>query len=1510
MPFGGETVGDAYIRILADGSGLDRSIRDEFRKRDKDFDSAGREHARSYHEGFDDEFDKLEKLLDNRSGQLTKHLYKQDREFRKTGDLLGGHFGDSLLRSINKAVGKGAGSKEISDRIFRQIEEAVNASDRPLETLQAKLGQLNSMRAKAIADIQRDEDKLASQESAASRKRVADLAYVARLRQRYMNEEHAQAIKLNSERISRERTLTAQLNSLLDDRYKQIADKSRKAADYDSNIMRRRVDDAIRESVRGNDGLLTSLRHDLLRFNDEASKGLIRVRGFTRPVIRDLGDVERRFGRVEQSVRRMGDALGKATGKGSRNDFFNFMGSVIGELGTMAGLASVAVPHGIARMVGAFKDINDSSDTFLGKVHGMIDALAGGLSGAIGKAVAGLIGFGALVGSLASLLGPVISAVSLLGGAVVALSGAVGFGLVGALGAALPLVAPLVAGIGAVTIALVGADKQTKAYIKNATKPLRTEWAELTKVVRKNVFSQIGQQAKLLAPVLKRDITPTFGLVGKAVAGLGTQFAKLLGSGPMKQFFDSMRTFLPHSVTALGTAFIRAFGGMATVIRLLVPYADKLSAALLKGATNFQRFINSSAGQAKFSNFMARAWDSAHKLWTMLRLTGKVLGDLLSAGQHTGNNFLDSINSSLSRFDKWMRSGAGITAMRGFFSDVETFVHHLGNAMDGIGRLFSALDNDASRSGLNRLLDGIKGFGDLVGNIIDNSKQFQTAFYSIISSVSKILSTIARDVIPIMRNVLGPALAVLAFALGKFADFLASHAGAVKTFGGAVVIFLAAWKTYTIVGTAVRFILGRLTAMRTALDTTATRMSAFWTRMRTGNSTMLSEEERVAQREALLAAQRQAVIAQMNLNINRSRQAALVQQIENNRLAGISDSTRLEQELAMLREEEVILNQRAAAANRTAAQMAAAGSRAGLGFGAALTRGLSAGLGGLAVGSLAGSSAPGGLLGKILIGAGGGAALGSMFGGWGALIGGAVGGVSAAVSGLIDKNQKAKESSQEYSTQLQQQLQLQKQLVDQYSSALDASNGKLDANVRKLIVASLQSAELAGQGGQKTNALSEFNRLGVNLSQVTSAASGNQQALASVTTQLYAMNAAGKLSGSELENLLGIINKQSKAAADAAGQNFLQAEALGKLRKLTVSAADEFKQFGSSLDDSTVAGQNNLAWMREHITAAQQSALSDKKVSKSAQDASLAFIKQTAALAKNAVKAGANQTQVQALLDTIGKLPDTVTSKMSVDTKVALEQIKTASEQLAILGAQKPAPTVELRTEQAEAKRKLLITALHFLGQLQPTPEVRAAIKSAQNSLNTINRQLGDTGRQRPTPTAAVKDAASAEIKKINTKVSDLNARRATIDVNTRGNAWINLLQMRNLVAELAAANVYIGTSVGADGRIHIIGGGSYAAGGILNRPTILNRWGDLAGEAGPEAIVPLRRPLSQVDPSVRYLAAIAQGKDPSKYASGGMVNTGKSVTFADGAITIVSPNNPKAVAAEFLNEMAGRGYL
>lgn len=91
------------------------------------------------------------------------------------------------------------------------------------------------------------------------------------------------------------------------------------------------------------------------------------------------------------------------------------------------------------------------------------------------------------------------------------------------------------------------------------------------------------------------------------------------------------------------------------------------------------------------------------------------------------------------------------------------------------------------------------------------------------------------------------------------------------------------------------------------------------------------------------------------------------------------------------------------------------------------------------------------------------------------------------------------------------------------------------------------------------------------------------------------------------------------------------------------------------------------------------------------------------------------------------------------------------------------------------------------------------------------------------------------------------------------------------------------------------------ASGGVLTGPRTV-----LAGEDGPEAIVPLNRALSRVDPTVRWLSAIAQNKTPAM-AGGGVVGGGTQVTFEAGAIVVQGATDSRATALEVVDAISER---
>ena len=85
---------------------------------------------------------------------------------------------------------------------------------------------------------------------------------------------------------------------------------------------------------------------------------------------------------------------------------------------------------------------------------------------------------------------------------------------------------------------------------------------------------------------------------------------------------------------------------------------------------------------------------------------------------------------------------------------------------------------------------------------------------------------------------------------------------------------------------------------------------------------------------------------------------------------------------------------------------------------------------------------------------------------------------------------------------------------------------------------------------------------------------------------------------------------------------------------------------------------------------------------------------------------------------------------------------------------------------------------------------------------------------------------------------------------------------------------------------------GNTATGGLFNGAQTR-----VIAEAGPEAVVPLNRPLSQVDPAVRDLSAYAQGK------AFGSTQPSKVVTINEGAFQVITPATDPVIITSMVME-------
>lgn len=189
--------------------------------------------------------------------------------------------------------------------------------------------------------------------------------------------------------------------------------------------------------------------------------------------------------------------------------------------------------------------------------------------------------------------------------------------------------------------------------------------------------------------------------------------------------------------------------------------------------------------------------------------------------------------------------------------------------------------------------------------------------------------------------------------------------------------------------------------------------------------------------------------------------------------------------------------------------------------------------------------------------------------------------------------------------------------------------------------------------------------------------------------------------------------------------------------------------------------------------------------------------------------------------------------------------------------------------------------------------------KAPEQVQKFINKLI-ETGRLKPKPKVDVDDS-SAQNKMENINADLTSYDRRTVDANLT-------VDNSDAMSGISAVDVALARLPGSkdiDIRVETIkstrNAPASAMGGIF--------WGAqtrLIGEEGPEAVVPLNRPLAQVDPAVRALSALAQGITiPVTVQNASSVTEQRPIE-----VTIVTPTKePGAVAQETINRLVAVGY-
>lgn len=165
---------------------------------------------------------------------------------------------------------------------------------------------------------------------------------------------------------------------------------------------------------------------------------------------------------------------------------------------------------------------------------------------------------------------------------------------------------------------------------------------------------------------------------------------------------------------------------------------------------------------------------------------------------------------------------------------------------------------------------------------------------------------------------------------------------------------------------------------------------------------------------------------------------------------------------------------------------------------------------------------------------------------------------------------------------------------------------------------------------------------------------------------------------------------------------------------------------------------------------------------------------------------------------------------------------------------------------------------------------------------------------------------ANTKLEKTTTDFNNFDKKSFTakLDVNT-GDAVRKTQNVQDEIDAVKGKTVYINVYTNYIGKAPDTATGGMFFGAQVRR----------IAEAGPEAVVPLRRPLAQVDPAVRALSAFAQGlplpgtQQGSNGGRGGSTGegNGRTINIQPGAIVVNGAADPRRTAVDVVNRITER---
>ena len=496
---------------------------------------------------------------------------------------------------------------------------------------------------------------------------------------------------------------------------------------------------------------LTEAARRMGLFEDSARRSHISVRrlGIEMSRIKFREDLdlpsgfERALERRSKSIRGFGSTMGRVFGLGSRNNFLNFFGSLVSGAASIPAMfvdISQAAFKGFRAIGLGFDTLVENFQNAQGagaKIASVFQTIgppalqAATAVASIAVAIGGAMGIFYALGGVVQILTSLMSA--LAGGITIVVS-ALGIALVGAAGAAIPVLVGLAAGIGVVTLAFSSmSDEQKKAF-----EPLKKKWEDYGKSVAKIFLKDMPTWLKTAENLLKTFVGPTMEGIATEMTNAITGITKEFEKPGVKKALDAWRQAIAPIAGDITTAFGQASVGALAFFTPLLGPAKELSGWIEKSMTDFNAWATSADGQQSIRVFFEDAWGKAKSLGTSIGNVTTALGTLMTAASPSADRFLTWLDTKTTQLKDFLNSPEGQNKLADWFKEAERMGGNLWTTVEKIGGWLDSMVTPENLANANKLVIALGQMADalkLLGPAFTLGGTYLMAFLGLVAVV-------------------------------------------------------------------------------------------------------------------------------------------------------------------------------------------------------------------------------------------------------------------------------------------------------------------------------------------------------------------------------------------------------------------------------------------------------------------------------------------------------------------------------------------------------------------------------------------------------------------------------------------------------------------------------------------------------------------------------------------------------------------------------------------------------